>query len=133
VSTTAPDQPEEQLTATGLSPTPEEYRERLAGQPDEQVDAWSAELMRDMSIRRGVLRVLEDFGQAAGLDDRQLERLYANGGGPPATAGKTADGRLMVPAIALHHLVTGLRREAPDARARLTDYLVRNFHEIVYI
>ena len=121
------------MTATGLSPTPEEYRQRLAGQPDEQVDAWSAELMRDMSIRRGVLRVLEDFGHAAGLDERQLERLYANGGGPPASAGKTADGRLMVPAIALHHLVTGLRREAPDARARLTEYLVRNFHEIVYI
>ena len=53
--------------------------------------------------------------------------------GGHATAGRTADGRLMVPAIALHHLVTGLRREAPDARARLTDYLVRNFHEIVYI
>jgi hypothetical protein len=121
------------LTATGLSSNPAEYRQRLDDQPDDQIDAWSAELMRDMSIRRGVLSVLQGFGAAAGLGERQLERLYANGGGPPATAGRTADGHLMVPAIALHHLVSGLRREAPDARARLTAYLVANFHEIVYI
>jgi hypothetical protein len=121
------------LTATGLSSTPEEYQARLAEQPDDQIDAWSAELMRDMSIRRGVLGVLKEFGKATGLDERQLERLYANGGGPPATAGRTSDGRLMVPAIALHNLVTGLRREATDARDRLLAYLVANFHEIVYI
>lgn len=121
------------MTATGLSSTLEEYRHRLDELPDEQIDAWSAELMRDMSIRRGVVQVIEDLRRATGLDDRQLERLYANGGGPPATAGRTADGRLMVPAIALHHFVTGLRRQAPDARVRLTAYLVANFHEIVYI
>jgi hypothetical protein len=121
------------VTATGLSSTVEEYRQRLDDQPDEQIDAWAAELMRDMSIRRGVVQVLADLRRATGLDDRQLERLYANGGGPPATAGRTADGRLMVPAIALHHFVSGLRREAPDARARLIEYLVRNFHELVYI
>ena len=30
-------------------------------QPDEQLDAWMIEFMRDMSIRRGVLTVLADF------------------------------------------------------------------------
>lgn len=121
------------MTATGLSATLEEYRERLDDQPDEQIDAWAAELMRDMSIRRGVGRVIADLRRSTGLDDRQLERLYANGGGPPATAGHTAEGELLVPAIALHYFVSGLRRAAPDARARLTEYLVSNFHEIVYL
>ena len=121
------------MTATGLSSTPEEYRRRLAEQPDDQIDAWSGELMRDLSIRRGVARVLEEFRRATGYDDRQLERLYANGGGPPATAGRTEDGRLLVPAIALHCFVTGLRRQAPDARAKLSAFLIGNFHEIVYL
>jgi hypothetical protein len=39
----------------------------------------------------------------------------------------------MVPAISLHHLVTGIRQEAKDARERLVAYLVANFDEIVYI
>ena len=89
--------------------------------------------MRDLSIRVGVLRVLADFRRATGLKDRDVERLFAVGGGPPAVVGRTADGRMMVPAIALHYLVSGLRRETPDGRERLTRYLVENFHEIVYI
>ena len=121
------------MTGTGLSATPEEYRERLDEQPDEQIDAWAAELMRDISIRRGVGAVLDGLRQATGFDDRQLERLYANGGAPPATAGRTEDGQLLVPAIALHSFVTGLRRQSPDARALLSEFLVANFHEIVYL
>jgi hypothetical protein len=121
------------VTATGLSATPEEYRQRLAEQPENQIDAWSAELMRDLSIRRGVAKVLEELRRATGYDDRQLERLYANGGGPPATAGRTEDGRLLVPAIALHYFVTGLRSQTCDARALLSEFLVGNFHEIVYL
>jgi hypothetical protein len=39
----------------------------------------------------------------------------------------------MVPAVTLHHFVSGLRRELPGARERLIDYLVRNFHTIVYL
>jgi hypothetical protein len=39
----------------------------------------------------------------------------------------------MVPAISLHCLVSGLRVDVPDARARLIDYLVANFDEIVYV
>jgi hypothetical protein len=121
------------METAGLAADPEEYRRRLETQPDEQIDAWSAELMRDMSIRRGVRRVLRDFMTAAGLDERQLERVYAAGGGPPATVGRTETGDVMVPAIALHCLVAGLRRETPDARSRLTEYIVENFEEIVYI
>ncbi|HET7676617.1 MAG TPA: hypothetical protein VFK38_02080 [Candidatus Limnocylindrales bacterium] len=120
-------------TGTGLSANPGEYRQRLEEQPDEQIDAWAAELMRDMSIRRGVLTVLAEFMAAAGLDERSLERVYAAGGGAPATLGRTAEGRLMAPAISLHHFVSGLRREVPDARVRLIRYLVGSFHEIVYI
>jgi hypothetical protein len=122
------------MEAGGLAPNPEEYRRRLEGHPDEQIDAWTAELLRDMSIRRGVRRVLGDFKEAAGLSDAELERVYAAGGGPPATVGRTDDGELMVPAIALHALVAGLRHEAPDdARPRLIEYLVKNFGELVYV
>lgn len=121
------------MEATGLAPDPKEYRRRLDGQPDEQIDAWVAELMRDMSIRRGVRRVVVDFMQSARIKEPELERIYAAGGGPPASLGRTETGEVMVPAIALHALVAGLRKETPDARGRLTEYLVTNFEEIVYI
>ncbi len=117
---------------SGLSRSPDEYRDRLQRESDEQIDAWAAELMRDLSIRRGVRRVLHDFMRAAALDERSLEFVFTSGGAPPAVVGRTAAGELMVPAISLHHLVTGLRRETTDARERLTRYLVANFHEIVY-
>jgi hypothetical protein len=89
--------------------------------------------MRDMSIRRGVLTVLEEFRHAARLDDRGIERVFTAGGGAAATIGRTADGRLMVPAISLRYLVPGLRREVADARERLIAYLVGSFAELVYI
>ncbi len=38
----------------------------------------------------------------------------------------------MVPAITLHCLVPGLRAQVKDARARLIEYLVENFNELVY-
>jgi hypothetical protein len=47
--------------ATGLAANPREYRARLEEQTDDQIDAWAAELMRDIAIRRGVLRVIADF------------------------------------------------------------------------
>lgn len=119
--------------ATGLSATPDEYRARLDEQPDESIDGWVAELMRDVSIRRGVRRVLADFAQATGLDERALERVFAAGGGPPAVIGRTERGELMVPAISLHYLVSGSRTLLPDARARLIGYLTANFDEIVYL
>jgi hypothetical protein len=121
------------MTATGLSATPEEYLERLSEQSDERIDAWAAELMRDTSIRRGVRRVLADFGRAAGVDDNGLIVLYAAGGGPPAAVGRTEEGELMVPAISLHYLVAGARAHVEDPRPKLIRYLVDAFHEIVFL
>jgi hypothetical protein len=121
------------LTATGLSSTEGEYRERLDDQPDTQIDAWASELMRDMSIRRGVREVLDGVRRAMATDDAGLQRLYASGGGPVAAVGYTEKGEMMVPAISLYYFVSGARTLMPDARDRLIAYLVDNFHEIVYI
>ena len=119
--------------ATGLSADPDEYRRRLADQSDEQIDAWAAELMRDVSIRRGVRTVLRDFLRAARIDEGEFERVFAAGGAPPAVVGRSAAGELMVPAVALHYLVRGIRSQTPDGRQRLIEYLTANFHEIIYI
>ncbi len=121
------------MTVTGLSASPEEYRARLAEQPDEQIDAWAAELIRDVAIRRGVVRVVEDLRRTARLEDDEFERVFAMGGGPPAVVGRDPSGRLVVPAITLHCLVPGLRASFADARERLIDYLVANFEELVYV
>jgi len=121
------------LTATGLSATPQEYRERLDEQPDERIDSWAAELMRDTSIRVGVLEVTNELRHAFGTDDAGLRRIYAAGGGPAAAIGTTERGELMVPAISLFYFVSGAHAVMSDARSRLVDYLVANFEEIVYI
>jgi hypothetical protein len=125
---------EESMTTTaGLSADPKEYRRRLNEQSDEQVDAWAAELMRDIAIRRGVIPVIESFRRSASLDETQFERVFAAGGGPPASLGRDGQGRLMVPAITLYALVPGIRSQVPDGHERLINYLVENFHELVYI
>lgn len=121
------------MTATGLSASAQEYRERLDEQPDERVDAWAAELMRDMSIRRGVREVMSELRKALGTNDSGLKRLFTAGGGPAASFGVTDQGEAMVPAISLRFFVPGIRAGVPDARNRLIEYLVANFHDIVYI
>ena len=121
------------MGATGLAADPVEYRARLGEQEDTQIDAWASEAMRDMAIRRGVLRVLADFRTATRIDDRALERVYAAGGGPPATLGRDAEGQVMIPATTLYCLVGGIRHETPDGRDRLIEYLVENFHDFVYV
>ena len=105
------------MAATGLSADPKEYRARLAEQTDEQIDTWAAELMRDVAIRRGVVQVVDDFRRATGLDERDFERVFASGGGPPAVVGRDAAGRLMVPAITLYALVPGIRAQVARRRA----------------
>ncbi len=121
------------MGATGLSTDSTEYRTRLLEQPDPQIDAWAAELMRDVSVRRGVVRVVDDFRRAARLNEQEFERVFAAGGGPPAAVGRDAAGRLMVPAISVWALVPGIRSQVADARDRLIDYLVANFDELVYV
>ena len=121
------------MGATGLSADPTEYRARLAEQPDAQIDTWAAEMMRDVALRRGVIRVIEDFRAAAKLSERELERVFSSGGGPPSMVGRDAQGRLMVPAVALWALVPGIRAEVADGRDRLIDYLVASFGELVYV
>ena len=121
------------MEATGLSANPKEYRARLGDQPDAQIDTWASELMRDVAKRRGIVRVVEDFQRSAKLTEAEFERVFASGGGPPATVGKDAQGRLIVPAVALWALVPGIRSQVADGRDRLIDYLVANFDELVYV
>ncbi|HYO43766.1 MAG TPA: hypothetical protein VES19_11260 [Candidatus Limnocylindrales bacterium] len=121
------------MGATGLSADATEYRARLAEQTDAQIDTWAAEMMRDVAIRRGVVRVVEDFRRSARLTEREFERVFASGGGPPATVGRDSQGRLMVPAVALWALVPGIRAQVTDGRGRLIEYLVASFDEIVYV
>lgn len=121
------------MGGTGLSADPKEYRTRLGDQPDPQIDAWAAELMRDVAKRRGVVRVVADFRAAARLNEAEFERVFASGGGPPATVGRDGAGNVIVPTIALHALVPGIRARATDARDRLIEYLVSNFDELVYV
>ena len=121
------------MGATGLSADPGEYRARLAEQPDDQIDAWAAELMRDIAIRRGVIRVVKDLRRAARLGEQDFERVFASGGGAPAVIGRDASGELIVPAVALHTLVPGIRSQTPDGRERLIEYLVDSFDEFVFV
>ena len=121
------------MSSEGLSEDPTVYRDRLDEQPDEQVDAWMIELMRDMSIRHGVIGVLADFRKATGLDDTGIERTFTAGGGAPATIGRTAQGELMVPAISLHFLVRGLRAESKKVRQQEVTFLVNGFENLVFI
>ncbi len=121
------------MGATGLSADPKEYRARLAEQSDDQLDSWVEELMRDVVIRRGIVKVVRDFRAAAKLSEGEFERVFASGGGAPATIGRDRDGNLIVPTISLHALVPGLRARVTDARAALIEYLVANFGELVYV
>lgn len=121
------------MAGTGLSADPAEYQARLTEQSDEQIDAWAAEMMRDVAKRRGVTRVIEDFCAAASLSDADFERVFASGGGPPAAVGRDASGHLMVPAVALHVLVPGIRATSATGRDQLIAYLLANFGELVYV
>ena len=121
------------MGATGLAANQDEYRSRLSEQPDAQIDAWAAEAMRDISIRRGVLAVLQDYRSATGADDATVARVFSAGGGPPAMVGRDQQGRLIVPAVALHCLVMGTRAVLAEPRVKLIEYLVENFEELVYL
>ncbi len=121
------------MSGTGLSADPKEYRARLDDQPDDQIDRWVAELMRDVVKRRGVVKVVADFRSATRLSEPEFERAFAFGGGAPMTLGRDAQGHLVVPTISLWTLVPGVRTLVPDSRGRLIEYLVSNFEELVYV
>jgi len=121
------------LAATGLSADPAEYQARLAEQSDAQIDIWAAELLRDVAKRRGIVRVMADLQRSARLSERDIERVFASGDGPPAVVGRDAAGNLIVPAVALHAVVPGIRAVTPDGRDRLIAYLAANFDELVYV
>lgn len=121
------------MTDEGLSADPNEYRKRLGEEPDDQIDRWVSELMRDVVIRRGIVKVVGDFRAAARLSEPEFERVFAYGGGAPRTVGRDAAGHLVVPTISLWALVPGLRALVKESRARLIDYLVANFDELVYV
>ena len=121
------------MSGTGLSANPREYRERLGEQPDDQIDRWVSELMRDVVKRRGIVKVVDDFRSATRLSEAEFERAFAFGGGAPTTLGRNDDGRLIVPTVSLWALVPGLRALVADSRGRLVEYLVANFDELVYV
>lgn len=121
------------MSGTGLSADRKEYRARLDDQPDDQIDRWVSELMRDVVKRRGIVKVVADFRKAARLNEAQFERVFSFGGGAPATLGRDRDGNVVVPTISLWTLVPGLRGLLADSRARLIEYLVANFDELVYV
>jgi hypothetical protein len=89
--------------------------------------------MRDVVKRRGIVKVVADFRAAAKLSEAEFERVFAFGGGAPATLGRDHDGHVIVPAISLWSLVPGVRGLLGDSRGRLIDYLVANFDELVYV
>lgn len=121
------------MGATGLSANAKEYGTRLAEQSDAQIDTWASELMRDVAKRRGIVRVVADFRSATKLDEPAFERVFAFGGGSPATVGHDAQGHLIVPAVSLWALVPGIRSQVADGRDQLIAYLVANFDELVYV
>jgi hypothetical protein len=121
------------MSGTGLSADPKQYRARLEDQPDDQIDRWASELMRDVVKRRGIVKVVGDFRAAARLSETEFERVFAFGGGAPSTLGRDARGNVVVPTISLWTLVPGLRGLVPDSRGRLIEYLVANFDELVYV
>jgi hypothetical protein len=121
------------MSGTGLSADPKEYRARLDEQPDDQIDRWVSELMRDVVKRRGIIKVVADFRSATRLSEPEFERAFAFGGGAPRTLGRDAAGHLIVPTISLWALVPGVRGLVPNSRGRLIDYLVANFEELVYV
>ncbi len=108
------------VAATGLSADPTEYRARLTEQTDEQIDLWAQEMMRDVAKRRGVIRVLDDLRRAARLSERDIERAFASGDGPPAVIGRDAQGRQMMPAVALYALVPGICARTPRTLASVS-------------
>jgi hypothetical protein len=94
------------MSGTGLSAKPQGVPLRLADQPDAQIDTWASELMRDVVIRRGIVKVVNDFRTATksqrGLNSNACSLLAVV---RPGRSGGDAAGHLVVPTISLWALV----------------------------
>lgn len=109
-----------------------EYREMVAGQSDEQIDTWAADLFREFALRRGVGNAIAAFCSAARIDDRGFQRAFLVGGGPDRVVGIDTGGQLAAPVFELRRAVSGLRRIDPAAREKLVDFLVEGREVMAY-
>ena len=106
------------------------YREMVEAQDDKQVDTWAADLFVDFAKRMGVGTAIAAFSAAAGLDARGFQRAFLVGGGPDHVVGIDTAGSLAAPIFELPRAIVGLRRIDPDAREKLTSFLVEH-HEVM--
>ena len=109
-----------------------EYRKMVVAQPDEQIDRWSSDLIRDFALRRGVGTAVAEFCRAAALDAGGFQRAFLVGGGPDHVIGIDTAGSLAAPIFELPRAITGLRRIDPSAREKLIDFLVENREVMSY-
>lgn len=96
----------------------------VQAQSDEQVDHWAADLFVDFAKRRGVGTAIAAFCRAAGVDEKGFQRAFLVGGGPDHVIGIDTAGALSAPIFELPRAIAGLRRIDPDARRKLTSFLV---------
>jgi hypothetical protein len=101
-----------------------DYRDMVQAQSDEQIDRWAADLIVDFAKRIGVGSAIAAFQRAAGLDEKGFQRAFLVGGGPDHVIGIDTAGALAAPIFELPKAVTGLRRIDPEARGKLTSFLV---------
>jgi hypothetical protein len=108
------------------------YREMVAAQDDAQIDTWAADLFIDFAKRLGVGTAIAAFCEAAGIDARGFQRAFIVGGGPDHVVGIDTAGELAAPIFELPKAIAGLRRIDPDARRRLSEFLVRHREVMSY-
>ena len=96
----------------------------VQAQSDDQIDRWAADLFMDFAKRRGVGTAIAAFCRAGALDEKGFQRAFLVGGGPDHVVGIDTAGALAAPIFELPRAITGLRRIDPDARRKLTSFLV---------
>src|SRR5688572_25261918 len=109
------------------------YREMVASQDAQQVDAWAADLFMDYAKRMGVGTAIASFCRAVGLDERGFQRAFLVGGGPDHVVGIDTAGSLAAAIFELPKAIAGLRRTDPKAQDKLVDFLVANREVMTYV
>jgi len=108
------------------------YREMVEAQDNAQIDTWAADLFIDFAKRLGVGQAIAAFSEAAGLDARGFQRAFLVGGGPDHVVGIDTAGALAAPIFELPKAIAGLRQIDPEARRRLSEFLVRHREVMSY-